>query len=192
LSDLDVSSHFSYDTVIHTSLEEESILEAVGDYVFMTWEGKYYLVKYIGTDTVIVLPEKYKNRWKELIAQYKQEREFYKGASARILVDAEDTTVIEYADKAFSKCVIQIFTQAVHYSSLSVYPTVDENATYVSSSDGQILSGKEIMEDGIKITPANYSGSSIVLTKRENTSNIRTKRIITPKAVRGMWSKLTA
>ncbi len=59
LSSLNVSSYFSDEKIIHTSLEEESILEAVGDYVFMTWEGKYYLVKYIGTDTVIVLPEKY-------------------------------------------------------------------------------------------------------------------------------------
>ena len=59
LSSLNVSSYFSNEKIIHTSLEEESILEAVDDYVFMTWEGKYYLVKYIGTDTEIVLPENY-------------------------------------------------------------------------------------------------------------------------------------
>ncbi len=111
-------------------------------------------------------PEKYKKRWKELIGQYKQEREFYKSAGARILVDAEDTTVIEYADKAFSKCVVQIFAEAVHFSGLSVYPTVDETAEYVCSLNGQILSGKEIMENGIKISTGNYEGSSIVLTKK--------------------------
>ena len=78
-----------------------------------------------------------------------------------------DIRVIEYADKAFSKCVVQIFAEAVHFSSLSVYPTVDENAKYFCSLNGQILSGKEIMENGIKISTGNYEGSSIVLIKKD-------------------------
>ncbi|MBQ7788373.1 MAG: leucine-rich repeat protein [Clostridia bacterium] len=59
LSSLDVSSYFEYAKIIHTSLEEESILEEVNGYIFMTWEGKYYLMGYIGSDTELTLPESY-------------------------------------------------------------------------------------------------------------------------------------
>ncbi len=48
-----------YAKKVHTSLEEASILETVGDYIFMTWEGKYYLMGYIGNETEITLPESY-------------------------------------------------------------------------------------------------------------------------------------
>ena len=56
LSSLD---YFRYAKIIHTSLEEESILEEVNDYIFMTWEGKYYLMGYIGNETELTLPESY-------------------------------------------------------------------------------------------------------------------------------------
>ncbi len=50
-----------YSMVIHTSLEEESIIEKVGDYVFITSGGEYFLSEYNGTDEIITLPESYKN-----------------------------------------------------------------------------------------------------------------------------------
>ncbi len=59
LSSLDVSSDFDYAKVIHTSLEEKSILETVNDYIFMTWEGKYYLIGYVGSEKELTLPESY-------------------------------------------------------------------------------------------------------------------------------------
>ncbi len=49
----------AYAKVIHTSLEEESILETVNDYIFMTWEEKYYLMGYVGNDNELALPENY-------------------------------------------------------------------------------------------------------------------------------------
>ncbi|MBP3495996.1 MAG: leucine-rich repeat protein, partial [Clostridia bacterium] len=48
-----------YAKVIHTSLEEKSILETVNDYIFMTWEGKCYLMGYLGNDKELTLPESY-------------------------------------------------------------------------------------------------------------------------------------
>ncbi len=60
LSSFDVSSTFFYEKVIHTSLDEPSILETVDDYIFMTWEDKYYLVGYVGNETELTLPESYK------------------------------------------------------------------------------------------------------------------------------------
>ncbi len=50
----------AYAKIIHKSLEEKSILETVNDYIFMTWEDKYYLIGYVGTATEITLPENYK------------------------------------------------------------------------------------------------------------------------------------
>ncbi len=48
-----------YAKVIHTSLEENSIFENVNDYIFMTLEGKYYLIGYVGNDKELTLPESY-------------------------------------------------------------------------------------------------------------------------------------
>ncbi len=46
--------------IIHTSLDEPSILETIDDYIFMTWDNKYYLIGYIGDATEIKLPKNYK------------------------------------------------------------------------------------------------------------------------------------
>ncbi len=60
LSSLDVSSYFSYANVINTSLEEESILEKTNNYIFMTWEDKYYLMGDVGNGKELTLPQSYK------------------------------------------------------------------------------------------------------------------------------------
>ena len=58
LSSLDVSSVFDDALVIHTSLEEESILEKKGNFVLLDWEGERHLVTYIGNDTeTVVIPD---------------------------------------------------------------------------------------------------------------------------------------
>ena len=59
LSPLDVTSHFPNAKVINDSTEDASIIEKVDDYLFMTWEGEYYLIGYAGSDTEIVLPDNY-------------------------------------------------------------------------------------------------------------------------------------
>ena len=92
-------------------------------------------------------PDQYKARWKEVITDYKQNREFYRTATARILVDSDAMTAIEYSDKAFDKCVIQIFMKKVYAKDIILFPAVDENAYY--DYGGAILHGSEIAEDGI-------------------------------------------
>ena len=59
LSPLDVTSHFPSAKVINDSTEDASIIEKVDDYIFMTWEGEYYLIGYVGSDTEITLPKSY-------------------------------------------------------------------------------------------------------------------------------------
>ena len=59
LSTLDVSPYFSDENVIHSSLDEPSILETINDYIFMTYEDKYYLMDYVGDANELTLPDDY-------------------------------------------------------------------------------------------------------------------------------------
>ena len=92
-------------------------------------------------------PEEYKQHFKALIAQYKQDREFYRTAIAHVLIDSDDITAIEYADPAYDKCVIQFFTKITYTNMLTVYPVLDATAQY--RLDDTVKSGKQWMEDGI-------------------------------------------
>lgn len=95
------------------------------------------------------VPDAYKSRWKEWIAEYKNNREFYMNAAARILVDTEEISVIEYADCELSRCVIQVFTKTTYARNLVIYPCVNENARY-QVGDKQ-FDGKELSENGIML-----------------------------------------
>lgn len=94
-------------------------------------------------------PAQYKKRWSDVIAQYKQDREFYKDATARILVDSDSIIAIEYADRTFNRCVIQIFTKTTYAQEIVLYPAVCAEAEYLYGDN--ILSGKDIKENGILI-----------------------------------------
>ena len=95
-------------------------------------------------------PDEYKLKWKDIIAKYKDDREFYRTAEARILIDSDDIIAIEYSDKEFNKAVIQLFTKNVYANDVVVYPVVDFNSEYLLN--GEKVSGKELKEDGIKST----------------------------------------
>ena len=94
-------------------------------------------------------PEEYKNKWKSAIEKFKKDRNFYISALAKILVDEEDITAIEYFDKNRSRCIVQVFTKVTYAYDLTVYPDIDKGAEYVYN--GEAISGKEIYENGIRI-----------------------------------------
>lgn len=98
---------------------------------------------------IAAFPEKYKARWRDVIAEYKKEREFYMTASARILTDSDSLIAIEYSDKNFSKCVIQVFTKTVRAADIILYPALDLNASYLYN--GETVAAREISEDGISV-----------------------------------------
>lgn len=91
----------------------------------------------------------YKKRWSDIIAQYKHDRDFYKDATARILVDSDSIIAIEYADKTFNQCVIQLFTKTVYAHSLLLHPTIDEKAMYLQGD--MVADGKTVAKDGVLV-----------------------------------------
>jgi len=86
-----------YAKIVHTSLEDTSILETVDDYIFMTWKDKYYLVGYIGNDKELILPESYNGNNYE-INQYA----FYKRDDITKVTIPDSVTSIGY--DAFYNC----------------------------------------------------------------------------------------
>lgn len=110
-------------------------------------------------------PDEYKNKWKQIIAKYKLDREFYKTATARILVDSESVIVIEYADSKFEKIVIQAFTKCTYANDITVYPAVDKNAKY--KFNDSVVSGAELYENGIFLSELiNNSCKAIEINKQ--------------------------
>ncbi|MBQ6839980.1 MAG: alpha-galactosidase, partial [Oscillospiraceae bacterium] len=92
-------------------------------------------------------PEEYKEKFRDFLTQYKKDREFFRTAEARILIDTEDIIAIEYSDAEFDRCIIHFFTKLPYTNMLTLYPVVDETASY--RLDAQIVSGKELAENGI-------------------------------------------
>ena len=95
------------------------------------------------------LPEEYRARWSQVIAEYKKDAEFYANALARVPVDTDRVTVLEYFDRSLDRLVIQIFTKTVYAEELLIYPTVDREKQYLMGD--QILDGKSLTADGILI-----------------------------------------
>ena len=95
------------------------------------------------------LPCNYKEFWKKAIIEFKEDRDLYSQGNARILVDANDVIAIEYADKSFKKCILQVFTKNSHLTDLTIYPVVDETAEYEYID--KKLTGKDIKENGLTL-----------------------------------------
>lgn len=94
-------------------------------------------------------PQEYKKRWAEVISKYKSDREFYKNAVARILVDSPSVIIIEYSDVALNRCIIQIYTKTSYSKSLIIYPVLDADKEYLYN--GNVLSANDVIENGIII-----------------------------------------
>ena len=94
-------------------------------------------------------PDTYKQRWSEVIAQYKTDRNFYKNATARILVDSDPITVIQYADETLDECVLQIYTKTVYAAELCLYPVVKRQARYRCGDT--LFEGAELLENGLPV-----------------------------------------
>lgn len=99
---------------------------------------------------IAAFPQKYQNRWTEVIKEYKAQRDFYKTATVRILIDTEAVTAIQYSDVKLNTCIIKLFTKTVYANELIIYPVVENSFNY--QYNDTVLKGRKIKEDGIFIT----------------------------------------
>jgi len=94
-------------------------------------------------------PQEYKKRWSEVISKYKSNREFYKSATARILVDSDSIIIVQYSDPKLSRCIIQIYTKTNYSKRLIIYPILDASKRYLF--EGKILAANDVLENGVVI-----------------------------------------
>ena len=85
---------------------------------------------------------------KEFITQFKERRDFYKTATARLLADTNTVLAIEYADNALEDIEITLFVNKRLQDGVCLYPAVDENKTYIDESGNKIL-GRVLAEEGV-------------------------------------------
>ena len=98
---------------------------------------------------LVSLPNEYKEKLKKFIAHYKKERKFFNSAMVKILCEDENVVILQYFTNEYSKNYIQIFTKKILQNSILIYPNVSKKKTY--SFNGEKISGKEILQNGIKI-----------------------------------------
>lgn len=98
---------------------------------------------------LVAMPEQYQQMWKKHIAEFKENREFYRTATARILIDSEDIIAIEYADPTLDRCIIQVFTKTVYAENLLVYPVVNAQNNYIFGET--TMCGADLLENGISL-----------------------------------------
>ncbi len=142
------NGYIGYDAkVVHTSLDEESILETIDDYIFMTWRDKYYLMGYVGDETELTLPNDYNGNNYE-IYQYA----FYSRNDITIVTIPDGVTSI--GERAFMLCtdltsiaipnsVTSIGESAFSHCTNLTSITVDKNNTAYKSIDGNLYSYDE-------------------------------------------------
>ena len=95
------------------------------------------------------LPQQQLDSIKKLIKEYKENREFWSNAVARILVERPNFTVLQYSDAKFKKSVVQVFTEDVWQDVLTVYPTVNEKLTY--TVNGEKIKGADLKQNGYTV-----------------------------------------
>lgn len=89
------------------------------------------------------------NEFKEFVQKVKQNREFWKNAVARILMDTPTATVYQYSDMELTNVEIQLFVHKSTQKTVTIIPELLSDKMY--SVNDKLLSGKEIMDEGIDI-----------------------------------------
>ncbi len=96
-----------------------------------------------------ILPDEHKEKLKNVIAKYKEDREFYRTALTHILLDCDNMLCFEYRDANFDRIEIKLFTKNICLTRVRIYPKVLEGASY--KINDKIYSYDEIVNDGIEL-----------------------------------------
>ncbi len=87
---------------------------------------------------------------KTYIAEFKEDREFWRTAECHVLTDTGSMLVLQYNDAAYNQIRLQAIAAKVAQSRLRIYPRVPVDKMYLLS-DGTELSGKQLNEIGITL-----------------------------------------
>ncbi len=110
---------------------------------------------------IAAYPDEEKQALKELILNHKENREFYKNAVTRIIYKSTDITALQYSDVDLNKIEVLIFSEVIHQDSVTVYPVVEKNKTYILN--GEEISGEKILEEGVTVHIGDYECVTIKL-----------------------------
>ena len=165
--------------VIHNSIENESIISIVDDYVFLNESGNYSLLDYIGNETEITLPQDY-NGYSYAIAKYG----FYRSKLKKIVISSGVTSIGDYAIWVCPN--LQSITIGENVTDMGEFAfgscenltEIYFNATSLNSCTSLNFNAAGRMANGIKLTigknvtklPENLFGSSSTNNYRKITS----------------------
>ena len=94
---------------------------------------------------------------KQFIKDVKNNRSFWMNTVARILCDTDSVTAFQYSDMNFEKVVVQTFVHQAQQQNFIIIPELDSNKKY--SVNGEIRTGKEIMDEGIFVETPEWRDS---------------------------------
>ncbi len=109
-------------------------------------------------------PQEEKAALKQLIASYKEDREFYKTAVLRTLHDGNRITAFQYSDPALTRIEIQVFCTELFQNRLTVYPAVKKTDSYCLND--LCIEGRELLETGLQIEVSDNRCFTLSLKKR--------------------------
>ena len=86
---------------------------------------------------------------KEVLANYKVEKDFWMNAECHILTDTEGMLVLQFNDEKFEKIKIYVYDGKWHQRVIKIYPVYCKNAEYRVNEE--IYSEKELHDHGIDV-----------------------------------------
>jgi len=98
-----------------------------------------------------MISENSRAAFKEFIAKFKENREFWITAVARLLCDTPTMSIYQYSDMALNKAVVQLFPHDTIQVKCCVHPELDATKYYRVNGE-EIRSGAELQEEGIDVT----------------------------------------
>ena len=101
------------------------------------------------------------NGLKEFVLQYKKDRNFWKKAVCRILVDSESVLALEFSNANFEQIEIVIYTNRIRQETLTLYPVSNPLANYCINGN-RVMNGEEMEAEGIQVRlEGNYQAKII-------------------------------
>ena len=100
---------------------------------------------------------------KQIVTDFKKERDFWADAECRILCNTESLTVLQFNDSAFNRIKLFTYTALPLQNSVTLYPVTDSSAEY-HLSDGSTY----CQEEGIDVPIVDrYTANTLSLAKKQ-------------------------